>query len=62
MQRIEHGTRHVPVEVMGLEVEGVGVRQQLGQAFRDLLAVLVGNTDIHAHLILLCHGKYTPFW
>ncbi len=50
------GPGDVPVEVVGLQVQGVGVRQQAGQAFGDGCAVLFGDADIDLHgvLLLLC--------
>jgi hypothetical protein len=48
VERVEHRTFHVPVEVVGLEIERVGVGQQARQALRNLLAVLVSDADIDA--------------
>ncbi|MGC3944182.1 MAG: hypothetical protein QM762_06595 [Chryseolinea sp.] len=40
VQGVEHRTGHVPVEVVGLQIQRVGVGQQLGQAVGDLFTVL----------------------
>jgi len=53
MQGVEHRTGNVPVEVVGLQVQGVGVGEQAGQAFGDGGAVLLVDTDIDFHGSLL---------
>ncbi|CAM2144637.1 hypothetical protein PT2222_160110 [Paraburkholderia tropica] len=47
VQRIEHRTRDVPVEVVRLQIQRVGVREQARKTVRDLLAILVADADIH---------------
>ncbi len=46
MQRIEHRTRHVPVKVMGLQIQRVRIGEQMRQPVCDLLPVLVADTDV----------------
>ena len=46
MQRVEHRARHVPVEVVGLQVQRVRIGEQTREPVRDLLAILVADTDI----------------
>src|SRR5690606_34962176 len=46
VQGVEHRPGHVPVEVVGLEVERVGVGQELRQLGGDLPAVLRGDADV----------------
>jgi hypothetical protein len=38
------------VKVVGFEVEGERVCQQMGQAVGDLFAILLGDSDIHDFL------------
>jgi hypothetical protein len=64
VQRVEHGAFHVPVEVVGLEIQRVGVGEYTRQALHDLLAILALDADVdergglignHAAGVLLCH-------
>ena len=48
VQGVEHRPGHVPVEVVGLQVQGEGVGQEVRQAGRDLLAVAGGDADVDA--------------
>ncbi|MCY1183088.1 hypothetical protein D9M73_236790 [compost metagenome] len=45
--------RHVPVEVMGFQIKGIGVGQKAGKAFSDGGAVLFADTDVDFHGVLL---------
>jgi hypothetical protein len=46
VQRVEHRARHIPVEVVGGEVQGVGVGQQARQALGDGSAVFLADADV----------------
>ncbi|MNT62781.1 hypothetical protein D3C72_2005380 [compost metagenome] len=48
VQRVEHGPRDVPVEVVRHQVQRVRVGKQLGQFAGDGGAVLVRNADVDA--------------
>ena len=50
VQGLEHGALHVPVKVVGLEVERVVVGEQAREAVGDLLAILLRNAYVDAHL------------
>jgi hypothetical protein len=49
VQGVEHRPFHVPVEVMGLQIQRVGVGQQLAEAVRDGLAVFFRYADVDVH-------------
>ncbi len=57
MQGVEHRPRHVPVEVVRGEVQGVAVREQARQAFSDLGAVLFLDADIDFHAGSPVYGR-----
>src|SRR5512134_1920991 len=46
VQRVEHRPGHVPVEVVRLQVERVGVGEQARKAVGDLLAILRRDADV----------------
>lgn len=46
VQRVEHGPCHIPVEIVGGEVQGVGVGQQVRETTRDGSAVLVTDANM----------------
>ena len=46
VEGLEHRPFYVPVEVVGLEIERVGVREQAREAVRDFLPVLVADADV----------------
>ena len=46
VQGLEHRATHVPVEVVRLQVQRVGIGQQTRQAVADLAAGVFANTDI----------------
>jgi hypothetical protein len=48
VQAVEHRARHVPVEVVGRQVERVGVGEQAAEARRDSRAVLLADADVDA--------------
>lgn len=48
VQRVENRTLDIPVKVVGLLVERVGVGQQARQALRDALAVLFSDANVGA--------------
>src|SRR5690606_12966511 len=62
VQGVEHRPGDVPMEVVSLQVEGVGVGQQAGQAFGDGRPVRLGNADvdIHGDSSELVGGMYQP--
>ena len=45
MQRVEHRPGDVPVEIVGLEIERVGVGQKVAQTVGNLLAVRFLDAD-----------------
>ncbi|MND02236.1 hypothetical protein D3C83_215430 [compost metagenome] len=49
MQRLEHRPFHVPVEIVGLEIQRVGIREQARQPLRDRLAFLRLDADFDSH-------------
>src|SRR5690606_12764769 len=46
VQRLEHGPGDVPVEVVGLQVERVGIGEEPAETLCDLEAVVLGNADV----------------
>lgn len=46
VQSLKHGASHVPVEVVSLQVEGVGVSQYPGEAILDLVAIVLTDADV----------------
>ena len=46
VQRVEHWPGHVPVEVVGLQVQGERVGEVARKSFGDLLPVARGNADV----------------
>ena len=62
VQRLEHRPLHVPVEVVGLQVQGIGVCQQMGQPLGDLFTILLADTDINLHYDLqACYEKSVQY-
>jgi hypothetical protein len=61
VQAVELRTGHVPVEVVGHQVQRVAVSQQGRQAFRDLLAIRSVDADVNrGHFFLLaCHHSFS---
>ena len=57
MQAMEHGAGHIPVILVGLQVQGVALGQQLAQLFCHLLVVLD-----HPVLHLLDQNLVGPGW
>ena len=49
VQRVELRAGDVPVVVVGLQVQAVGVCQQFGQALGHGFTLLVGHADVDAH-------------
>jgi len=49
MQGVEHGAGDVPVEIVGLEVQGVGVGEKARQFVGDGAAGGFGQADIDVH-------------
>ena len=49
MQGVEHRPGNVPMEVVGLQVQGIGVGQQAGQAVGDGGAICFLDTDVDVH-------------
>ncbi|MOA30430.1 hypothetical protein D3C78_1515210 [compost metagenome] len=56
MQGVEHRAGDVPVEVVGFQIQGVGVREQAGQAFGNGGAVLFVDADVDFHALFLLSG------
>ena len=50
VQRVELRAGDVPVVVVGLQIQAVGVCQQFGQALGHGFALLVGHADVDAHV------------
>ena len=53
MQGLEHRTSHVPVVVVGLEVERVGVCQKARQAVGDLTPCGLVDPDVDLYVGLV---------
>ena len=47
VQGVEYLPRDVPMEIVGLEIEGVGVREQSRQALRDPRAMRIVDPEVH---------------
>ena len=47
VQGVEYLPRDVPMEIVGLEIEGVGVREQSRQALRDPRAMRIADPEVH---------------
>lgn len=46
MQRVEHGSSDVPVEIVRLQIERVSIGQQPGQAIGDARTILAADANI----------------
>jgi len=53
VEAVELRARHVPMEIVRLQVQRIGVREELGQMLRDRFAVFLGDTDIDGHVATL---------
>ena len=53
VKRIELRPGHVPVEIVGLEVQGVGVGQDFAQTISDRAPICFRNADIDFHRWIL---------
>jgi hypothetical protein len=49
VQAVELRAGDVPVEIVGLQVKGIGVREEAGELFRDGFPILLGDTDVNGH-------------
>ena len=56
VQGVEHGARHVPVEVVRGQVQGVGIGQQVRKPLGDGRAVFVADTDVDGQAPRRCGG------
>ena len=50
VQRVEHGTRHVPMEIVGGQVKCICVCQQPRKTARNCCAVVVADADVNARV------------
>ncbi|GIX32204.1 MAG: hypothetical protein KatS3mg125_0160 [Lysobacterales bacterium] len=68
VQRLEHRSGDVPMEIVGLEVQGVGVGEEPGQPLGDAGAILFADADIDgtAHdvlpIVVGCLDDSFGFW
>ena len=51
IQGVEHRASDVPVVVVRLEMERVGIGEQKRQTVGDFLAILVGDSDVNGNLL-----------
>ncbi|MNH31277.1 hypothetical protein D3C79_916240 [compost metagenome] len=54
MQGTERRAGDIPVEVVGLQIKYISIRQQARQTLDDGLAIFFADTDIDCHAVPLC--------
>jgi hypothetical protein len=60
MQRLKHGTCDIPVEVVGFQVQGIGICQQLGQTFGNFASGFFINSNVNGHGYRLTQHNHPP--